>query len=85
MGKLLALLENIRLHWKGLTGKNDLAYLTSSSVTQKTVLKRRTQVRNSGILQRSGLNLIKLFPPLLAVAQNRLVRLVDPGLFIGLF
>jgi hypothetical protein len=38
-GKLLkALPTNIRLVWKGLPGKNTLAYLYHSKITQKIVL-----------------------------------------------
>jgi hypothetical protein len=35
VGRLLALPANIRLGWKGFTGKNALAYLAPSSVTKK--------------------------------------------------
>jgi hypothetical protein len=46
-----ALLTNIRLAWKGLTGTNTLAYYENSSITKV----------KSFITMCSGVNLIKLF------------------------
>jgi hypothetical protein len=64
-GRLLALLTNIRLSWKGLAGTNALAYYEKSSL--KAV--------KSFITLATGVNVIKLFSIALTMRSNKLKHL----------